>query len=139
MNKGNNTGWYIGAGIMFALLLEVAGCATVPKRVVRDSQTYTAEVLSSLARETEAKGALLIAADFAIEAGDETACLVYAETALTIEAYAENQAYRALWLAGLPYPTSDGVMPLDLSEEQEDPGMPPAPRDPIDFCGVDNE
>jgi hypothetical protein len=93
------------------------GCATVPKRVVRDSSTYTAEVLASLARQEEAAAALLDAAHLV----PVEHCQATVAPALLIEATAQRQAYRALWLAGLPYPLEDGSLP-DPKTPQEDPG-----------------
>lgn len=129
----------IYAAFTLGMAIEVTGCATVPNRIVRDSQTYSAEIYAGLVREREAAAALIVAAEAALEEGDSEACVTYASAALTIEAYAENAAYRALWLAGLPYPDSNGELPSDPSAEQEDPGAPSAARDAGDFCEVTNE
>ena len=103
----------------------IAGCATLPKRVIRDRDTYIVEILAGLQREQEAATALLSAADAARGLGDEIACRVYAQPALLIQAKAQPQAYRALFLAGLPYPNPDGSLP-DPKDTQPDPG--PAPK-----------
>ena len=96
-------------------------CATVPKRVNRDSQTYTMEVLAGLQRQEDAASALFKAANAAAVRGEKKACEEYAQPALIIQAKAEKQAFRALWLAGLPYPNADGSVP-DPKEKQPDPG-----------------
>jgi hypothetical protein len=113
------------------LLAMLAACASVPKRVVRDSSTYTAEVLASLARETEAAEALKNAAALV----PEEACAETVAPAMLIDAHAQRQAYTALWLAGLPYPMADGSAP-DPKVEQADPGAGPAPvvTDAVDWC-----
>lgn len=116
--------------------LIVAFLAVLPacggRLVIRDAETFVAEHASSLARETEAADRLLDAATFALMNGDEDRCVLYAETALLIEAKAQPQHYRALWLAGLPYPSGDYVPPLGT--EQPDPGAAPAPEDPETIC-----
>ena len=114
--------------ILVSALLLAAACA--PK-VLRDPATFQAETMASLARQQEAATALLQAA---IEAPDEATCAAYAEPALLIKAKAQPQAYRALWLAGLPYPTSDGSEPPD---EQEDPGVGPEPDAVASVCEAD--
>ena len=113
------------------LALLITSCATVPKRIVRDSSTYTAEVMASLSREVEAADALKAAAALV----PEEACADTVAPAMLIEAYAQRQAYTALWLAGLPYPMPDGSAP-DLKTPQADPGAGPAPvvTDGIDWC-----
>lgn len=109
--------------LAIALVLSL-GC---PRHVVRDSATYTTEIYASVARQTEAASALLIAAEAAREAGDLEACARYAEPALLIQASAEAQGYRALWLAGLAYPGGDGT----------DPGVAPDPDPVSTVCGED--
>jgi hypothetical protein len=114
------------------------GCATIPKRVQRDSGAYAAEVLAGLAREQDAAAALFEAADNALSAGDVEACRRFVAPALVIQRFAELEAHRALWLAGLPYPV-DGVMP-DPRAEQPDPmeGREPVdPADPLLHCEED--
>lgn len=108
------------------LALAVSGCKA--KRVFRDADTFTAETLAALARQEEASAALKEAALAAAAAGDLDTCVRLAEPALLIDVSAKVQAYRALWLAGLPYPAS-GEGP------QADPGEPPAPRPADQFCG----
>lgn len=103
------------------LLIFLAACATVPNRVNRDTQTYTTEVFASLQREEKAAAALFKAADAAAKSGDAKACEEYAAPALLIRTKSKKQAYRALWLAGLPYPNEDGSIP-DPKTEQPDPG-----------------
>jgi hypothetical protein len=111
----------------FTLVGLLAGC---PKRtVVRDASSFTVETLAALKRQEEAASALLLAAESANEAGDAESCRAYAEPALLIEASARAQAYRALWLAGLPYPAEDGTLP-DRGTEQPDPG-PAREPDPV--------
>ena len=118
-----------------ALLLSSA-CAH--HHVVRDSSTFAIEVASSLARQTEAAEALRNGAELALAGGDRELCAELAEPALLIEAAAEVQAHRALWLAALPYPVvaDDGSLTVpDVGTEQPDPGPAPDP-DPVDtICG----
>tara|TARA_R110002020_G_scaffold194133_3_gene394726 strand:+ start:3103 stop:3543 length:441 start_codon:yes stop_codon:yes gene_type:complete len=108
----------IVAGI---LAFSMVACATIPKRVIRDTQTYTVEILAGLQREKDAAAALFEAADAARDAGHEEACRLYVHPALVIQVKSQPQAYRALWLAGLPYPNPDGSLP-DPKEKQPDPG-----------------
>lgn len=107
--------------IVACIGLAFGGCATVPKKVVRDSQVYTAEILAGLAREEAAAEALATAAAEARAEGDEVKCRELYAPAHLIEVKARPQAYRALWLAGLPYPLPDGSIP-GPDVEQEDPG-----------------
>ena len=101
--------------LIVVLALGSAGCA---KTVIRNSLTFQAETMSALKRQEEAAVALRAAAEAAKERGDQEACEKYAGPALLIEASAQAQAYRALWLAGLPYPTD--ATPVD--GELPDPG-----------------
>jgi len=94
-------------GFVFCL-----GC--VPKKVMRNAETYTAEIAASLSRESDAAQALLVAAK---KASTLEECIFYAKPALVIQTYAQVQHYRSLWLAGLPYPT-EGTSTLS---EQPDP------------------
>jgi hypothetical protein len=103
-------------------LLVLSGCV---RHIVRNEATYTAEIYASIARQNEAADALIVAAEAARDAGDTAACARYAEPALLIQASAEIQGYRALWLAGLPYPGGDG----------EDPGAIPDPEPVSSVCG----
>lgn len=105
--------------IRFMLVLVLAGCPA--HTVLRDAATFQIETMAALARQEEAAGALRVAAVAALEQGDRASCVLYAEPALLIEAAAQAQAYRALWLAGLPYPTEDGSMPPE-GTAQPDPG-----------------
>ncbi len=123
----------IKATIVATSIVLVTGCCTAGK-VVRDGQTYTAEVMAGLMREQAAAKSLREAATKAKDAGDRAACEGYARTALLIEAKARGQAYRALWLAGLPYPKPDGSVPKK-GEEQQDPGPSPKPADVGTVCG----
>ena len=128
--------WFPEQAVMAILLLfvtGVSGCCTTGK-VVRDGQTYTAEVMSSLMREQAAAKRLLDAAKAAKAAGDKAKCEAYAKPALLIEAKAKGQAYRALWLADLPYPKADGSIPK-AGEKQEDPGPTGVPDDVAKVCG----
>jgi hypothetical protein len=116
----------------------VAACATLPKNVVRKTDTYIAEVLSALQRQEAAADALFAAADQAHADGNVELCAEYLRPALTIEAHARAQAYRALYLAGLPYPEGSGGIP-DLPARQPDPGPSEAvdyAREIHDFCEV---
>ena len=106
-------------GLSF-LILVFCGCPS-PGTVTRDADTYVAEILAGLARESEAADALMLAAESALEAHDSELCAVYAGPALLIEAKARPQAYRALWLAGIVYPEADGTIPPE-GTEQADPG-----------------
>ena len=126
----------IVAGILVSLL---ASCATIPKRVMRDTQTYTVEILAGLQREKDAAEALFEAADAARDAGQEEACRVYVHPALVIQAKSQPQAYRALYLAGLPYPNADGSLP-DPKEKQPDPGAAPSLEEDaaVAYCLTDD-
>ncbi len=127
---------------LFAIVVVAAlaaACAALPKRVVRNTDTYIAEVLSALQRQEAAPATLFSAADQARGVGDVELCEKYLRPALVIEAHAEAQAYRALYLAGLPYPEGSGGIP-DQPRNQPDPG----PSATIDygaeiqtFCEVD--
>ena len=119
--------------------LALASCAAVPKRVVRDTQTYTAEILAGLAREHAAAELLVDAAEQARTGGDEARCRTYYATAHLIDVKAQAQAYRALWLAVVPYPLPDGSLPA-AEEEQGDPGPGGTIDDSIvaKFCMLDN-
>lgn len=105
-------------GFIVALFL-VTGCAH--KQVRRDASTYVAEVLAGLQREQEASAALHVAAQDALERGSVNQCVEYMAPALVIDTKSQAQAYRALWLAGLPYPLQDGSLPEE-GQEQDDPG-----------------
>ena len=110
------------------------GVGCVHNKVVRDRSTYTVEIFASLARQLEAAEALFGAAEAANAEGDDEACAQYAAPALMIEAKARSQAFRSLWLAGLPYPKADGTMPVE-GEVQDDPG-PSSRRRPVAvICG----
>ena len=111
--------------VYFVGILLFVSCATIPKRVIRDTNTYTAEILAGLQREQEAATALFAAADRALAAGEEESCREYAGPALLIQTKAQPQAHRALYLAGLPYPLADGSLP-DPKDAQPDPGPAPA-------------
>jgi hypothetical protein len=91
------------------------------KKVIRDGGTFQLEVQAALARQQEASTALKTAAERAREAGQHEYCVEYATPALLIDAYAESQANRALWLAGLV----DG----------EDPGPSAEPKPATTLCG----
>lgn len=107
--------------VCFLFIATTVGCATIPNRVIRDSQTYTLEILAGLQREKDAASVLFEAADAAKDSGDAATCQIYVHPALVIHTKAQAQAYRALWLAGLPYPLEDGSLP-DPKDEQDDPG-----------------
>jgi hypothetical protein len=83
---------------MLLSLLFVIGC---PKTITRDAGTFELEIAASLARQLEAAVALHAAARDAAARGDYAACVQYAKPALLIDASAERQAERALFLAGL--------------------------------------
>lgn len=120
------------ATIVAIILVTVGGCVT--GKIVRDSQTYTAEVMSGLLREKLAAKHLLEAAKAAKAAGDRAKCVAYAKPALLIQAKAQGQAFRALWLAGLNYPKADGSIPKS-GEEQADPGPTGVPASVDTVCG----
>lgn len=121
------------ATIVGIIIVCMTGCCTTGK-VVRDGQTYTAEIMSSLLRERAAAKHLRAAAEAAKAAGNVETCKSYARPALLIEAKAQGQAYRALWLGGLNYPKADGSTPKS-GEEQEDPGPTGSPADVSTVCG----
>jgi len=102
--------------------LAASGCAHT--RISRERDTYTAEVFAGLQRERAAADALMLAAEAALQADDIPACRAYSEPALVIQAKAQPQAFRALWLAGIAYPLEDGSLPEE-GVEQEDPGAAP--------------
>ncbi len=105
--------------LYLALLLLSLGPRCTPK-IVRNADTFQAEVRAAEARQREAMVALFVAASVAKAAGDQEACEAYATPALQIEAYGSAQADRALWLAGLG--------------PEEDPGPSGPMRDPVVFC-----
>lgn len=107
------------------LLLALVGCGH--RAVLRDAVTYRAETLAALERQREAAEMLIRAADAAKADGDLGTCAQMAAPALLIEAYAEGQAYRALWLADLPYPGGP-------AGDQPDPGPSATPRKATDYC-----
>lgn len=108
--------------------LLLTGCGK--KYVVRDLVTYQVETLAALERQLGASAALKEAAREARQRGDWDACAEYAAPALLIDAAAQVQAHRALWLAGLQYPSDQD------SEEQPDPGPAPEPAEVTEICGV---
>ncbi len=115
----------------FALIIALGfGCG--PK-VVRDPGTYTVEILAALLRQQEASAALHDAAREARVRGDYDACVMYAEPALLIDASAQAQAYRALWLADLPYPAGPDME--QHNKTQPDPGPSKAVEPPNTLCG----
>jgi hypothetical protein len=120
------------ATIVVIILALTVGCTT--GKIVRDSQTYTAEVMSGLLREKLAAKHLLEAAKAAKAAGDTAKCEAYAKPALLIQAKAQGQAFRALWLAGLNYPKADGSIPKS-GEEQADPGPTGSVASVATVCG----
>lgn len=115
----------LGFFLLVAWLASLSGCAS--HLVVRSDATYTAEVLASQARQTEAAAALLTAAREAAQAGNPAWCAELAKPALLIEAKAAPQAHRALWLARLPYPGGP-------EGEQPDPGPGGEPRAAAEWC-----
>jgi len=119
------------------ILVCLLSCATLQHSVVRDAPTYTVEILATLQRQEDAADALRDAASYARENGDVERCILYAEPALMIDAYARSQAYRALWLADLPYPNPDGSLP-EPGEEQPDPG-PSAALEPVTVLCPDED
>jgi len=123
--------------LLTGLLFIGAACSTIPKRISRDTLSYIAETLGSVQREEAAAKELLRAARTAWQAGDEFACTAYAQPALASLARARAEGYRALWLAGLPYPDAarwpeePGHVP-STRVEQPDPG-PPGPTPPTGY------
>jgi len=118
--------------IMGMITTFLSSCAFFGK-VTRDNNTYTAEIISSLKRQEFAALELFRAASVADGVGNFESCSRYAGPALLIEAKAKAQAYRALWLAGLPYPKDDGTLPEE-GESQPDPGVAPAPKPVTSVC-----
>ncbi len=116
--------------LIAALAVGLAGC---PRQIIRDASTYTAEIVASVQRQHEAMNALFIAAETARLDRDLEKCKLYAHPALVIEAKAQAQGDRALWLAGMPYVNPDGSIP-EKGEEQPDPGVSPALRDIEEVC-----
>jgi len=112
-------------------IIAITGCCGSGK-VVRDSKTYAAEVMASMLRERSASQRLMEGALAAKARGDNTACERLAAPAMVIQAKAQRQAYRALWLAGLPYPAADGS--VSSGAEQADPGPSPAPKSVDSVC-----
>ncbi len=96
----------------------LSACSGLPKNVVRRTDTYIAETLSALQRQEAAAEALRTAAASARASGDSESCEDYLYPALVIETTAQPQAFRALFLAGLPYPSDQPTQP------QADPGPP---------------
>ena len=89
--------------------------------VIRDADTFKLETAAALARQQEAATALRSA----IAAADSREeCLQYAAPLAVIDAYAENQARRALYLAGLA---------------SEDPGPSPTLSAPDSYCPLVEE
>lgn len=121
---------------LVVILVLLAGCAK--KNVVRSAGTFTVETLAALKRQEEAAAALHHAATKAKENGDTASCLRYIKPALLIDAAAQKQAYRALWLADLPYPDANGDMP-PKGVKQEDPGPSEPQTDPEQFCRVQDK
>ena len=116
------------------MALPMSGCCgPESNRITRDRDTYVVEVFANLARQNEASEALLQAAEASARAGDVEACEGYAEPALLIQAKAQAQAWRALWLAGQPYPLEDGSLPPE-GEPQPDPGPAGDPVEASNFC-----
>lgn len=109
------------------LILSLLGGCSGKRSVLRDAQTYQTETMAALARQEEAATELFRAADAAKSVGDVAECQRLVAPALLIEAYARRQAYRALWLADLPYPgapaTGDG-----------DPGPSSPPQPAAAYC-----
>lgn len=101
----------------------ILGCVLLSScvaTIARNRDTYTVEVYASLARQQEAAAQLFRLAEDARVAGDTARCAEIAAPALLIEQYADNQAKRALWLAGLT---------------AADPGEPPEARPISAVCG----
>ena len=118
---------------MYILIATFVTSCCLFGKVSRDGATYTAEVISSLKRQEYAAIELIRAATISNGVGNFESCSRYAGPALLIEAKARHQAYRALWLAGLPYPYEDGTLP-DEGEEQPDPGASPDPEPVTSIC-----
>lgn len=111
---------------IIATTIALTGC---PKAVVRDATAFQIETMAALKRQEEAASALREAAIIARDRGDHEACVRYAEPVLLIEASAKAQAYRALWLAGLPYPVDNPT-----EGEQPDPGPSAEPAPVSSIC-----
>jgi hypothetical protein len=120
-------------------LVLLSGCATVPKRIQRDTVTYAAEIQSALLRQEAAARVLFRLADDAREGGDVAACVAIVTPALAIDQHARLQASRALWLAGLPYPDGNPPVLPAFGVEQEDPveAWTVAEVSAEDWCGGD--
>lgn len=101
------------------IILVLLGCGG--KKIIRDADTFHVETMAAVARQKEAAVALHAAATAARNAGEWDLCVAYVKPALLIDAYAEAQAARALWLAGLL--------------EGEDPGPSPEPKPATNVCG----
>ena len=121
--------------ILTLIAVAASGCAHSGS-IRRDGPTYAVEVFASLQRQEAAATALLNAASAAAARGDRDACLSYARPALVIQAAAKPQAFRALWLAGLTYPTPDGSKPTG---PQPDPGPAGQPASADTICGGSDE
>ena len=119
--------------IVGAIMVALLGGCCLKGKVARDAKTYTAEVFANLLRQKAAAKMLLKAAEAAKAAGDAEACKGYARPALVIEAKAQGQAYRSLWLASLPYPLENGTIP-DEGVKQDDPGVTGSPRAVTEVC-----
>lgn len=121
-----------GLSLIVALFmaLPTVGCV---RQVRRDANTYAAEVLAGLQREKAASASLHSAAQDALNRGASAECLEWVHPALVIDAKAQPQAYRALWLAGLPYPNPDGSL-SEPGEEQADPGPSGPTAEPDAVC-----
>lgn len=117
---------------MLAAAMACPGCGH--RYIVRDASTFAAENAAGLARELEAASDLRDAAAFARDAGRLDLCVDWAGAALLIEAKAKPQTYRALWLAGLPYPNPDGTVP-PVGTVQPDPGPSSPVADVTSVCG----
>jgi hypothetical protein len=120
--------------IVVAIMVALLGGCCLTGKVARDAKTYTAEVFGNLLRQKAAAKMLFEAAEAAKAAGDVEACQGYARPALVIEAKAQGQAYRSLWLASLPYPLEDGTIPAE-GVKQDDPGVTGSPRAMVEVCG----
>ena len=93
------------------------GCA--PK-VLRNANTFVVEQIAAEKRQIEAAEVMLEYAERFAAVGDVHSCIKLAGPALLIEAAADRQSSRALYLARL----------LD-----EDPGPSPEPRPVTAICG----
>ena len=104
-----------GTGLVAALYMFSAGCGGA--KVVRNADTFQLETMAALARQQEAALALRAAV---AAATTKATCEQYAAPLVVIDAYAANQAKRALFLAGL---------------EDEDPGPSADPVSVDTLCG----